>query len=284
MSGVSRVGTLSAESTSQLTAQEAATNDCYRLGRLHCPIQPEEVIHLLHTQTDKQLCNNLQQPYTTLTTTTTTTVLRLCRFCLEVPGWASTRKVKPKPIWISGSKGQWYQLGHMQICTSPQTGNDASIPLQLQLQPFHGSLDFVRTTWVSWYQKKHSPTHTYSGHQSFLICFLHLLRVAITIHGIFPVQFICLLVFFHYLSPSFLWSTSWPDILHFILHTFLHPITVFFSQHMPVPSQPLLTCQVSLPCNIRINQPRTHVSEQRASRYDVCTGVGNDREILRFTT
>jgi len=30
-------------------------------------------------------------------------------------------------------------------------------------------------TWVSWYQKKHSPTHTYHGHQSFLICFLHLL-------------------------------------------------------------------------------------------------------------
>jgi len=29
---------------------------------------------------------------------------------------------------------------------------------------------------VSWYQKKHSPTHTYRGHQSSLICFLHLLR------------------------------------------------------------------------------------------------------------
>ena len=31
------------------------------------------------------------------------------------------------------------------------------------------------TTQVSWYQKKHSPTHTYCGHQSSLICFLHLL-------------------------------------------------------------------------------------------------------------
>ena len=30
-----------------------------------------------------------------------------------------------------------------------------------------------RTTRVSRYQKKHSPTHTYHGHQSFLICFLH---------------------------------------------------------------------------------------------------------------
>jgi len=42
-------------------------------------------------------------------------------------------------------------------------------------------------------------------------------------------------------SPSFLWFTSWPGTLHFkfILHTFLHPIIVFFSQHMPIPSQPV---------------------------------------------
>jgi len=31
------------------------------------------------------------------------------------------------------------------------------------------------TTRESRYQKKHSPTHTYCGHQSSLICFLHLL-------------------------------------------------------------------------------------------------------------
>jgi len=33
-----------------------------------------------------------------------------------------------------------------------------------------------RTTRVSWYQKKHSPTHTYHGHQSSLIYFFHLIR------------------------------------------------------------------------------------------------------------
>ena len=32
-----------------------------------------------------------------------------------------------------------------------------------------------RTTWVSRYQNKHSPTHTCCGHQSLIICFLHLL-------------------------------------------------------------------------------------------------------------
>jgi len=51
-------------------------------------------------------------------------------FCPGLPGWASTRKVKP--VWIlldqETSEWQWYQLGHMQICTLPQTDNHASIP------------------------------------------------------------------------------------------------------------------------------------------------------------
>jgi len=32
------------------------------------------------------------------------------------------------------------------------------------------------TTWVSRYQKKQSSNHTYCGHQSSFICFIHLLR------------------------------------------------------------------------------------------------------------
>ena len=86
------------------------------------------------------------------------------------------------------------------------------------------------TTRVSRYQKKYSPTHTHRGHQYFVS----------TIHGILPIQSTCFTVFFHNLSPSFLWSTSWPGTLHFILHTFLHPVIVFFSQDMPIPSQPVL--------------------------------------------
>jgi len=31
---------------------------------------------------------------------------------------------------------------------------------------------------------------------------------------------------------------SWSGALHLILHTFLHPISVFFLQHIPLPSQP----------------------------------------------
>ena len=39
-----------------------------------------------------------------------------------------TRRVKLIWIYCSKSEWQWHQLGHMQICTSPQTDNHASIP------------------------------------------------------------------------------------------------------------------------------------------------------------
>jgi len=42
-------------------------------------------------------------------------------------------------------------------------------------QPFYSSLDLSRTTRVSWYQKVHSPTHTYPDHHPSFISFLHLL-------------------------------------------------------------------------------------------------------------
>jgi len=57
---------------------------------------------------------------------------------------------------------------------------------------------------VSRNQKKHSPTYIYCGHQSSLICFVHLLR------SMASSLFTHLTVFLHNLSPSFLWSTSWP--------------------------------------------------------------------------
>ena len=76
------------------------------------------------------------------------------------------------------------------------------------------------TTRVSRYQKKHSPTHTYRGHQS------SLLPSSTTIHGILLIQSTHLTVFFHNLSPSFLWSTSWPGTstsysIHYFTNHFL---------------------------------------------------------------
>jgi len=111
------------------------------------------------------------------------------------------------------------------------------------LCPSHLSLSFliVKTTTillplvrVSQYRKKLSPTHTYPDHQHPLLA-----PPPTTIHSILPVQFTCLTVFLYNLFPNPFWFTSWFGTLHFILHTFFHPIIVF-SQHMPIPSQLVL--------------------------------------------
>jgi len=79
------------------------------------------------------------------------------------------------------------------------------------------------TTQVSRCQKKHSSTHTCCAHQLSLNCFLHVLQsMASSLFNLRAWQS------FSTIFPSFLWSTSWSGTLHFILHTFLHPIIVFF--------------------------------------------------------
>jgi len=88
-------------------------------------------------------------------------------------------------------------------------------------QPFYGSLDFV---WENMGETV-PETVTYSC-LSWSSIIPYLLPPSVMIHGILPVQFMCLTAFFHNLSPSFLWSTSWPGTLHFILHTLLQPIIV----------------------------------------------------------
>jgi len=67
---------------------------------------------------------------------------------------------------------------------------------------------------------------------------LYQLLPSTTIHSILLVQITCLAIFMHNLSPCPLWSTSWSGALHLIFHTLLHLISVFFSQHFPMPSQP----------------------------------------------
>jgi len=70
---------------------------------------------------------------------------------------------------------------------------------------------------------------------------LYQLLPSTTINSILPVQIPCLAIFMHNLSPCPLWSTSWSGaLLHLIFHAFLHLISLFFSQQMPIPSQPVL--------------------------------------------
>ena len=101
------------------------------------------------------------------------------------------------------------------------------------------------TRWVSWFQAilYHIPAHF-----KHIWCFMssaYCLNAAYnwhsctTIHSIL-VQFTCLAVLFHNLSPGPLWSTSLSRALYFVLHTYLHPVITLLSQHMPIPSQSVL--------------------------------------------
>ena len=112
-------------------------------------------------------------------------------------------------------------------------------------QPFNNH--WSATTRVGRYQKQHSPTHTHPGHRTSFINFLHLLR---SIASILCVQFMCLTVLFDNLSPGLLWSSSWSWTLYFILHAFLHPVIIFFSQHMPMPTQPVLLYVIPMLCHL----------------------------------
>jgi len=89
-------------------------------------------------------------------------------------------------------------------------------------------------------------THCANSHLAWSLVISYLLPPYVMMYGILPVQFMCLTVFFHNLCPRFLWSTSWPGTLHFILLTFLHPVIVFFSQHIPI-SHTIATCFAVVP-------------------------------------
>jgi len=103
------------------------------------------------------------------------------------------------------------------------------------VQPFYALWILSGTTQVSWCQKKHSPTHTYRGHQSSLICFIHLIRsMASSLFNQRAWQSfstISLQLFFR-LPLGLARSTSYS--IHFFIQS------VFFLQHMPIPSQPVL--------------------------------------------
>ena len=134
--------------------------------------------------------------------------------------------------WV---KWQWLQGKLMTTWLHSQQPNHLTTNTVI-LQPLCGSLDFVRNN-----LGEPVPEETFThSHLSWSSIIPYLLPPSFTIHDIQPVQFTYLIVFFHNLCPSILWSTAWPGTLNFILYAFLHPVIVFFLQHVPIPLQPVL--------------------------------------------
>ena len=90
---------------------------------------------------------------------------------------------------------------------------------------------FVWDYGLSWYQKKHSHTHTYPDHQTSFISLLNLLRSIA--YALFNLRACADSLFAQSLSEfTLVYLLVWNPLDHFILHTLLHLIIVFFMQHM----------------------------------------------------
>ena len=95
------------------------------------------------------------------------------------------------------------------------------------------------------------------------------------IYSILFVQFTCLTVFSHNLSPGPLWSSSWSGALYFILRAFLHPIIIFFLQQIPY-HRSLFCCYT----NVMSSIPNLSVSSLlgNITEYNMVKYVEQDRE------
>jgi len=102
----------------------------------------------------------------------------------------------------------------------------------------------VLRPFVRHYPVEPVPEETSTHPPSWLSSNLYQLLPSTMIHSILLVQITCLAIFLHNLFPCLLWSTTWSGTLHLIFHTFLHPVSVFFSQHMPIPSQPVAVVSI----------------------------------------
>ena len=140
------------------------------------------------------------------------------------------------------------------------------IRVQQQQRPFNGL--WSGTTRVGRYQKKHSPTHTHPDHRASFFTFLNLQRsMASSLFNLCAWQSS---------RTGLLWSSPWSWTLNFMLHTFLHPVIVIFSQHMTVPAQPILLqyqCYVKLQTVDILAVSPTRTTRMSQDTYRACYGM-----------
>jgi len=107
------------------------------------------------------------------------------------------------------------------------------------MQLFYGPLS--GTTRVSWYQKKHSPTHLSRSSSN-----LYQLLPSTMIHGMLPIQFTCLTIFCTTsLQVLFGLPLDLESSTSYCIHLFTQSVS-FFLQHTPIPLQPVCCSTKSL--------------------------------------
>jgi len=190
------------------------------------------VLHYLTAVNQVILCNTDQLPYRWNA--------RVLIDCSHIFPAQWRRHLPSQPPAHTGRPSPNAECCH--YLSTAATNNHQHPCTHTHTQPFYGSQQFVFDNPVKPVPEEtftHSHIHTYHGLQSSLICFLHLLRS--TASSLFSVH--AWQSFYRIHLQSFHWF-SWPGTLHFIVPKFLQPITYFFSQHMSIPSQPvMLQCQ-----------------------------------------
>ena len=172
-------------------------------------------------------------------------------FCLHLPtaGCVLLQQMLLKHHWQFPALDMLLTLGRYVTCSLLvwiflQCFIPIQVLLLLILLPFYGPLS--RTTWVSWFQYKHSLNHNYADHQSSVICFLHLLQfMASSLFNLRAWQSLCTIS-----VPSFLDlplglapSTSYNHCLLFAAHT--HTIATRFAVVLRL-YHPILVCLSTL--------------------------------------
>jgi len=93
---------------------------------------------------------------------------------------------------------------------------------------------FSRKTRASWAGIRRNIHLSWSSVT--LVCFLCILQsIASSLFNLHAWQSFSTICKF-----SLVYLSAWHPPLHAVLHTFLHPMIIFFLQHMPIPSQPVL--------------------------------------------
>jgi len=137
-------------------------------------------------------------------------------------------------VWKTGTPlckaGTILHISHVNRLSTISQTRYGTYYLILQ-QPFNGRLSPGRPVPEETFTRSHPSLATY---------FLYHLSPLAMVHGILFIQLTCLTVLSNNLFPGPLWSSPWSWTLNFILHAFLHPIIHIFSQHMPIPTQPVL--------------------------------------------
>ena len=157
----------------------------------------------------------------------------------------NTRSVRRRQRISSFHTGLWWHIRfvivrlwvwprpsrvHVATTSSHMSPTTATIVLQPFVRDYPGEL---------------LPEETFTQPPSWSLSNFYQLLLFTMIHSILTVQIACVAIFLRNLCPFPFWSTSWSAALHLIFHTFLHPISVFFSQHMPY-LRKLFCCSINI--------------------------------------